>query len=108
MIGDRRSSVLVNRNLAILTFWFGDYAETRKLLDQAALLSHEFDDQIGLAYTLRELGKLELAHDEYDQAMKTLQQSIAITDEIGSQWESAATLDDLGIALRFSGNYAEA
>ena len=103
-IQDRRSCLLVNRNLAILTFWFGDYAQTRDLLNQATRLSQEFDDQIGLAYTLRELGKLEAAQGEYSQAIQTLQKSMAITDEIGSQWESAATLDDVGIALALTGD----
>lgn len=103
-IGDRRSRLLVNRNLAILTLWFGDYDQTGQLLVEAASLSQEFDDQIGLAYALRERGKLELARGEYAQASETLQKSMAITDEIGSQWESAATLDDLGVALRLSGD----
>ena len=107
-IEDRRSCLLVNRNLAILTLWFGDYPQTGQLLNEAASLSQEFNDQIGLAYTLRELGKLELARGEYTQAIQTLQKSMAITAEIGSQWESAATLDDLGVALRLTGDYAAA
>lgn len=107
-INDRRSCLLVNRNLAILTFWFGDYAQTGQLLDKAAALSQEFDDQIGLAYALRELGKLEVAEGKYEQAIQTLSKSIAITDEIGSRWESAATLDDLGTALRVTGDFGGA
>ncbi|MCB0191760.1 MAG: tetratricopeptide repeat protein, partial [Anaerolineae bacterium] len=107
-IHDRRSCLLVNRNLAILTFWFGDYAQTARLLDAAATLSREFDDHIGLAYALRELGKLEVAEGKVEQAIQTLKQSIAITDEIGSQWESAATRDDLGMAYLASGDVAAA
>jgi tetratricopeptide (TPR) repeat protein len=107
-IDDRRNCLLVNRNIAILTFWFGDYAQTGQLLDQAAMLSREFDDQIGLAYALRELGKLEAAEGKYAQAIQTLQKSIAITDEIGSHWESAVSHDDLGVALRQTGDYVAA
>lgn len=104
-IGDRRGSLLVNRNLAILAFWFGNYAQTGELLDEAARLSREFDDQIGMAYALRERGKLEAATGAYDRALRTLQQSVAITDEIGSRWESDATLDDVGMALCAAGDY---
>jgi predicted ATPase/DNA-binding SARP family transcriptional activator/Tfp pilus assembly protein PilF len=108
VIDDRRSRLLVNRNLAILTLWFGDYDQTRQLLDEATSLSLEFNDQIGLAYTLRERGVLETAQGEYGRAMQTLQESIAITDAMGSQWESAAALDDVATVLRLTGDYVAA
>jgi predicted ATPase/DNA-binding SARP family transcriptional activator len=107
-IGDRRSCVLISWNLAILTFWFGDYVQTQQLLNYAAVLSREFNDQIGLALTLKELGKLEVAQGKYTQGIQTFHESITITDKIGSQWESAATLDDLGVALCLSGDFAAA
>jgi DNA-binding SARP family transcriptional activator/class 3 adenylate cyclase/predicted ATPase len=107
-IGDRRSCVLVNWNLAILKFWFGEYDQTQGLLTDAALLAREFDDQTGLALALKELGKLEVARGNYSQAIDTLHESIEITDKIGSQWESAATLDDLGFALCLAGDDAAA
>jgi tetratricopeptide (TPR) repeat protein len=107
-IGDRRSRLLVDWNLAILDFWFGDYAQTEAFLADAAMLGREFNDQIGLALALKERGKLEVARGEYEQAIQTFHESIAITDEIGSQWESAATLDDLALALCLSGDHAGA
>ncbi|HEX6383211.1 MAG TPA: protein kinase, partial [Anaerolineae bacterium] len=41
-IDDRRGLLLANRNLSILTYWFGDYAQTKQLLDEADALSREF------------------------------------------------------------------
>jgi tetratricopeptide (TPR) repeat protein len=97
-IGDRRSQLLVDWNLAIITFWFGDYVQTELLLSDAVILGQELDDQIGLAFALKETGKLEVAQGKYSQAIQTFHESIAITDEIGSHWESAATLEDLSLA----------
>jgi tetratricopeptide (TPR) repeat protein len=94
--------------LAILSFWFGDYGQTEQLLDAGVRLGQEIDDKIGLALTLKELGKLQAAYGTYEQAIRHLRASIAITDEIGSHWESAATLDDLGFVSCLMGDYETA
>jgi tetratricopeptide (TPR) repeat protein len=104
-IGDRRISSLACRNLSILAGWFGNYQEATSLLDEAVALSEEFGDHLGLAYALREVGKVQIAEGRYAEAVETLRRSIAITDDVENRWESAATADDLGNAYAAIGDF---
>jgi predicted ATPase len=103
--GDRRTLSLASRNLSILAGWFGDYEMARSLIEEALALSETFGDRLGTAYGMRELGKLHVVEGRPSVAVEVLDASIAITDEIGAQWESAATADDLGNALAALGDH---
>jgi predicted ATPase/DNA-binding winged helix-turn-helix (wHTH) protein/tetratricopeptide (TPR) repeat protein len=104
-IGDRRIGSLACRNLAILAGWFGDYRAAAALLDEALGLSEELGDWLGVAYALREIGKVQIAEGRYTEAVGALRQSIAITDGLENRWESAATADDLGNAYATLGEF---
>ncbi|HSL45709.1 MAG TPA: BTAD domain-containing putative transcriptional regulator [Anaerolineales bacterium] len=106
--GDSRSRILVNRTLGIVTLWFGDLPLTQQLLEEAVLLSQEFNDLLGLENTLRELGKLRAAQGELELAEQTLLQSIEICFEIGAHWEGELAYCDLGDLYRIQGDYEAA
>jgi len=57
---------------------------------------------------MREIGKLELVEGRASAAIETFEASIAITDDIGAEWESSATADDLGNALATIGDHEAA
>jgi predicted ATPase/class 3 adenylate cyclase len=98
-IGDARGASLARRNLSILAGWFGDFDAARSSLADVVDACRTSGDRLGLAYALREIGKIEVAKGRPADAVATCEQSIAITDELENDWESAATRNDLGNAL---------
>ncbi|MBV7328568.1 tetratricopeptide repeat protein [Chloroflexi bacterium TSY] len=99
-----RSMRLQNQNLARIAIARGEYAQAKQYLNNNRMICQELDDQLGMAFTLRECGNLAMVQGEYGQAYQFIRDSLNTLEEIGSTVEIGVTLNYLGSALNYLGN----
>jgi predicted ATPase/Tfp pilus assembly protein PilF len=86
----------------------GQYAESRKVLEESLSIARELDDRHGMARSLRSLGSVDYALGEYAAARKLLEESLEASTEIGDQRGIATSLSHLGHVLDHVGEHQEA
>ena len=75
-----------------------DYAESRRLIDQALDLAHDMDDPAVYAESLNWVGNWHLNADDLPLAIEYHRQALTVVEQLGDPRETASTLNLLGLA----------
>ncbi|MEW5857064.1 MAG: CHAT domain-containing tetratricopeptide repeat protein, partial [Cyanobacteriota bacterium] len=85
-----------------------DYAKAIEYHQQSLAIARAIDDRYGESIALGDMGNVYSSLDDYAQAIKYQQQSLMIAQEIDSLAVEGRSLNNLGLALLYSGNLPEA
>jgi predicted ATPase/class 3 adenylate cyclase len=92
-------------------FWAGamagaqsDYTVARALVEEAARLHRELDNQRGEARDLNCLGNIAARQGDYDAARSAQEQSLAINERVGTPQDVARSLHGLGLLAQEQGD----
>ena len=97
-LGDRTGECGALNNLGNLALLVGDYAAARRAHESVVDLARELDYLIGLASSLHNLSLSYLAEDEPAQALPLLEESLVLSERLGSAYILANVHTNLGAA----------
>ena len=86
----------------------GDYAEARRLLEEALGVWRELGDCKNESIVLNSLSSVARYQGEYAQARALLQAGLAIACEVDNRRSQASILGNLGVVAYFQGDYEAA
>jgi predicted ATPase/DNA-binding SARP family transcriptional activator len=90
----RRARVLFATG--VFAFYLGDYEAVRTQCSEALPIFRELGDKQGIAWALKDLGRVAGAQGEYETARAYYEESLAISREAGDLQGSSWLLNDLG------------
>jgi predicted ATPase/DNA-binding SARP family transcriptional activator len=88
-VGDERGLARALICLATNTWWRGDFAGARLLLEESIVLCRRTGDRYDLAWALHDLGEIARCERDYQGAHAALQESLTLAQEIGSVYLEA-------------------
>ena len=97
-VGDPRGLVFCMIYLGMTSFGLNDYSMTRSILDESNAIAEANMDRWAHAFGLDMLGMVALAQGQNEEAMTRFTQSIALSREIGDQFNCTQTMIHLGQA----------
>ena len=86
----------------------GDYAEARRLYQDALNIKQQLGSRVSAAYTLGQMGNLARAQGDLDEAKTLYDQVRDISQQMGDRRSVAKALHQLGNVAYLQGDYAEA
>ena len=85
-----------------------DYAEARRLLEECIEAQRQLGDEAGVAFSIKDLGNLEVDQGNIEGAEKLYSESLAEWRRLGEQEGIAQTLNNLGFIAQIQGDQAKA
>jgi predicted ATPase/class 3 adenylate cyclase len=85
-----------------------DYAEARRLLEECIAAQRQLGDEGGVAFSIKDLGNLEVDQGNIEGAEKLYSESLAEWRRLGDKEGIAQTLNNLGFIAQIKGDQEEA
>jgi predicted ATPase/class 3 adenylate cyclase len=85
-----------------------DYAEARRLLEECIEAQRQLGDEAGVAFSIKDLGNLEVDQGNIEGAEKLYRESLAEWRRLGDQEGIAQTLNNIGFIAQIKGDQDEA
>jgi predicted ATPase/class 3 adenylate cyclase len=85
-----------------------DYAEARRLLEECIDAQRQLGDEAGVAFSIKDLGNLEVDQGNVEGAEKLYSESLAEWRRLGDKEGIAQTLNNLGFIAQIKGDQNEA
>jgi predicted ATPase/class 3 adenylate cyclase len=85
-----------------------DYAEARELLEECLEAQRQLGDEAGVAFSIKDLGNLEIDQGNVEGAEKLYRESLAEWRRLGIKEGIAQTLNNLGFIAQIKGDQEEA
>ncbi len=101
-----RASALNNWGRA--AYAMGEYAQARRLIEDALYIRRRSDERYGISYSLLDLGRLAEFAGDYVQARELIGQSMAVAEQLQSGDHSARAYVALGAVAHAEGEFDEA
>ncbi|MBL7989789.1 MAG: tetratricopeptide repeat protein [Chlorobi bacterium] len=108
-IGDERSVAHAERELGIAHFLHGEFAKALRYYYHAIELQQTFDNQMGIAVLLNDIGAVQTEIGDYANAMECFTRSLELRRKHGADpLAQASVLMSIGNVHNELGNHAEA
>ena len=104
--GNLRLQASLLGELGRVAMWQGDTTSGMKYIGEALEMSRSTGDKAALIFNLRQMGNMLVQRDS-PEARKYHEESVQLARQIGDQFNEAAGLNSLGIALHIEGNLEE-